>query len=50
MVSKEDWGLKRWLTKSKTKNLVLPFVEFKVPGEVLIALKLNLDVTKELCF
>jgi small subunit ribosomal protein S6 len=37
MVSKEDWGLKKWLTKFKTKNLVLPLFEFKVAGEVLIA-------------
>lgn len=22
MVSKEDWGLKKWLTKSKTKKVV----------------------------
>jgi hypothetical protein len=41
---KEDWGPK-WLSKQK-KNLSF---EFNVPGEVLIALKQNLDVTKELC-
>jgi hypothetical protein len=34
---------KKWLTKFKTKIFLPPF-EFKVAGEVLIALKLNLDV------
>jgi small subunit ribosomal protein S6 len=29
MVSK-DWGLKKWLTKFKTKKVVLPLFEFKV--------------------
>jgi ribosomal protein S6 len=34
----EDWGLKRWLTKSKTKKIwFYHLFEFTVPGEVLIA-------------
>jgi small subunit ribosomal protein S6 len=49
MVS-EDWGLKKWLTKFKTKKVVFYHLfEFKV-GEVLIALKQNLDVTKDYAF
>jgi hypothetical protein len=48
MVSKEDWGLK-WNTKSKIRKWFYHLFEFKVPGEFLLLLKLNLDVTKELC-
>jgi small subunit ribosomal protein S6 len=29
MVSKEDWGLKKMVTKSKTKNLVLPLIRIQ---------------------
>jgi small subunit ribosomal protein S6 len=36
MVSK-DWGLKKWLTKFKTKKWFYHLFEFKVAGEVLIA-------------
>jgi hypothetical protein len=34
-VSKEDWGLKKWLTKSKQKKSGFTIFEFKVAGEVL---------------
>jgi small subunit ribosomal protein S6 len=34
---KEDWGLKKWLTKFKTKKWFYHLFEFNVPGEVLIA-------------
>jgi small subunit ribosomal protein S6 len=35
MVSKEDWGLKKW--NSKQKSGFYHLFEFNVPGEVLIA-------------
>jgi small subunit ribosomal protein S6 len=49
MVSKEDWGLKKWLTKSKQKSGFYTF-EFKVQEKFLLLLKLNLDVTKDYAF
>jgi small subunit ribosomal protein S6 len=48
MVSKEDWGLKKWLTKFKKKKSGF-IIYSNSTGEVLLLLKLNLDVTKELC-
>jgi hypothetical protein len=49
MVSKEDWVLKKWHEIQNKKVWFYHLFEFKVAGEVLMLLKLNLDVTKELC-
>jgi small subunit ribosomal protein S6 len=38
-----------WLRNSKQKSGFYHLFEFNVPGEVLLLLKQNLDVTKELC-
>jgi hypothetical protein len=47
MVSKEDWG-KKWLTKFKTRKVVLPFI--RIQSTRRSSWKLNLDVTKDYAF
>jgi small subunit ribosomal protein S6 len=42
-------GLGPGLRNSKQKSGFYHLFEFNVPGEVLLLLKQNLDVTKELC-
>jgi len=50
MVSKEDWGLKKMAYEIQNKKVVFTtFSNSRLQEKFLLLLKLNLDVTKELC-